>query len=544
VTGGRAIADWMVRHGLDHFFNVPGETFLSALEAVDDEPRIRLVTNRHESGASFAAEAFAKVAGRPAVCMATRGPGAANLSIGIQTAQYDATPLLALVGLAPSSSDDSEPFQSFDPKALFGSFAKAVQVVRHRETLVAHLEQAHATAVRGRPGSVVVGISADVLGATGPPEQPDRSVADPISGSCDVEAVMALVEGARRPCVIAATEAVRGTTAEQLARFVGALGLPVFGAWRRYSAFDNAHPCFVGPLGLGGSSEVADAVRSADVVLCLGFAVEEITARAAGFDRPEVTVVQVARASDGARARHVGRGKLIELAVEPSTAVHALSTWVERNPERAEELRDRHEPVTESLVARLRPRDPPAPREGPVDLAHFMQRLDAALPKTAIVTSDAGNFAQWLLRYVRFGQERAFLGPLNGAMGYGLPAAVGAGLAAPDRPVCCVAGDGGLLMTAGEMETADRLGLAVLAVVVNNRAYGTIRARQHELDPTRLPGTRLGDVDFAALARSMRWSAWRVERDTDVQPVLDEATAAGGCRLIEVLVEENPLALV
>jgi acetolactate synthase-1/2/3 large subunit len=544
-VGGQTVADWMVHHGIDHFFNVPGETFLSVLAAVDEEPRIRLVTNRHEAGASFAAEAFGKVAGRPAVCMATRGPGAANLSIGIQTAHYDSTPLIALVGLAPSPTEDSEAFQSFDPRSLFGSFAKAVQVVRHRQTLGAQLDQAHATAVDGRPGPVVVGISADVLEERGPRDdpRPARDVgAD--AGSWQADQLMEMVAGAERPCLLAATDAVRGGVADDLAAFVSAVGLPVFGAWRRYSAFDNAHPCFAGSLGLGGSPEVAEAIRSADLVLCVGFAVEEITARAAGFDRPGVTVVQLAAAADPPRARHVGRGRLVEVAVRPEVAARGLREWAGRNPSSAEELACRHRPDTQRLVEPLAPDgQPPQPRTGAVDLARAMQLLDSWLPSTAIVASDAGNFAQWLLRYIRFGGERVFLGPLNGAMGYGLPAAVGATLAAPERLACCIAGDGGLLMTAAEMETARRLELDLVAVVINNSVYGTIRAKQRDADPSRLPGTALGRVDFPALSRAMGWTAWSVARDEELAAVLDEASAAQGCRLIELIVAESPLAL-
>jgi acetolactate synthase-1/2/3 large subunit len=178
-----------------------------------------------------------------------------------------------------------------------------------------------------------------------------------------------------------------------------------------------------------------------------------------------------------------------------------------------------------------------------VHLDFFISRMNELVQPDAIVTSDAGNFAQWLLRYFRFDKSRAYAGPLNGAMGYGLPAAIGANLAAPGRPAWCVAGDGGLLMTIGEMETATRLGVNATVVIVNNEAYGTIRARQFAEYPDRLTGTDLGPVDFARAAASMGWSSRRVHNDAEVDAALVEACGDPGRRLIEVLVDRVPLGL-
>jgi acetolactate synthase-1/2/3 large subunit len=174
LNRGDAVADWMVRHDIDHFFTVPGESFFSVIDAVDRRPEIRLVTARHEAGAAFAAEGYGKVLGRPAVAMATRGPGAANLAIGIQTAHYDSTPMLALVATASRHLDGAGAFQAFEPSQLFGSIAKDVQSVRSRDSLVGHLEQAHFAATAGRPGPVVVAIASDILAAEVPEDDVGR----------------------------------------------------------------------------------------------------------------------------------------------------------------------------------------------------------------------------------------------------------------------------------------------------------------------------------------------------------------------------------
>jgi acetolactate synthase-1/2/3 large subunit len=158
VQGGAAVVEVLRAFGVTQFFNVPGESFLPVLEALRTETSIHVVTNRHEAGASFAAEGFGKMSGRPAVCMGTRGPGAANLSIGIQTAQYDSTPLLALIGLVPTGVQGSQAFQEFDPLSMFGSIAKRSLIAASRGSLEATIAQALTEATTGRPGPVVVGI--------------------------------------------------------------------------------------------------------------------------------------------------------------------------------------------------------------------------------------------------------------------------------------------------------------------------------------------------------------------------------------------------
>ncbi|MGI8609067.1 MAG: thiamine pyrophosphate-binding protein [Candidatus Dormibacteria bacterium] len=539
-NGGSIVVDWMRESGLSHFFNVPGESFLPVLDALRDEPAIRLITNRHESGASFAADAFAKISGRPAVCMATRGPGASNLSIGVQTAHYDSTPMIALVGMVPTQMRDSRAFQEFDPASLFGSISKAVRRVDSVAQLPDVLAESLSIAKSGRPGPVVVGLPADVLYADavrGP--GPPLATPDPMEN--EVGLVIDLLAAAERSVVIAATEAVRGDTASALARFAELTGLPVFSAWRRYSAFDNRHANFAGSLGLGASVGLGAALASADLVVCVGF-LEQITAQQAGLGRAGQTVVQLVPERDETLPRHLGEARCIQIVGDPARAAANLAAWASANASAAAALRRRHADST-AATARLGRGPAGEPRSGRVHLDHFMSRMNAIVEPNAIVTSDAGNFAQWLLRYFRFDESRSYAGPLNGAMGYGLPGAIGSRLAAPDRPVWCVAGDGGLLMTIGELETATRHDLDATVVVVNNEAYGTIRARQFAENPSRLTGTDLGPVDFAGLATSMGWKSRRVSSDAEVDEALAEARDEPGRRLIEVLVEPMPLSV-
>jgi acetolactate synthase-1/2/3 large subunit len=544
MNGGQIIIDWMRERGLTHFFHVPGESFLPVLDALRDEPGITIVTARHESGASFSAEGFAKVAGRPAVCMATRGPGASNLSIGVQTAFYDSTPMIALLGLIPTPMNGSRAFQEFDPTSMYASISKQVLVVNRVESLAEVLDQALVSATSGRPGPVVIGLPADILGGQAPAPQWPRQEAILPPPTWDPSGVIEVIKAAKRPAILSATEAVRGEAADRIGAFAEATGLPVFGAWRRFSAFSAEHPNFVGALGLGAQAYVADALSESDLVLSFGFGLEQVTFQSGKLTSGKgLSVIQFAPAVDAPAGRHAGSAKITQVALAPEVAAKALADWAVRNQSDAADLAGRHGARTRELHGRVASAPVPAAKDGELDLDRAFQVLNGSLGPDDVVTSDAGNFAQWLLRYVRLTQRKVFVAPVNGAMGYGLPSAVGAALAHGKGTVWCIAGDGGFLMTAGEMETASRLGLDIVAIVTNNSRYGTIRARQEGEFPGRQSGTDLGAVDFAAAARALGWQGWRATTDAEVDQAIASARAASGCRLVELVAPSSALSL-
>jgi acetolactate synthase-1/2/3 large subunit len=550
TSGGHRLARWLSDRGISHFFDVPGESFLPVLDGLLDARDILVATTRHESSAAFAAEAYAKATGRPAVCMATRGPGASNLSIGVQTAFHDGTPLLALIGLVPRIATGSSAFQEFDPTQLYNSIAKRVFVVTDRAALCGVLDQALDIATAGRPGPVVVGLPSDVLEEDGDDDPPSPGGTPALTRMqwdrhWDPAELFELLSGARRPALLAATAPVRAEAANSLATFATRTGIPVYGAWRRFSAIDNAHPGYVGSIGLGARHSVIESLQDADVILVVGPGLDQITCDVGRLNRSGLTIVQISETVESAAVRHLGKARILGIELDPDEGARELCRFTEAHPEAARALHSRHAGSTAQLVASLRNEALVSAVPGRAQVSYLMQELNKWLPDDAVVTSDAGNFAQWLLRHVQFGGRRVFLGALNGAMGYGLPAAIGASLALPGAPVYCIAGDGGFLMTAGEMETAVRLGLNIAAVVVDNEVYGTIRAKQASTYPGRLLGTGLGPVDFAGLAKSLGWRAARADDDKEVPDALQELVRpASGCRLLHVRVDAEPLSAV
>jgi acetolactate synthase-1/2/3 large subunit len=535
-NGGKVVVDWMSSRGLDAFFHVPGESFLPVLDALLDTTSVHVVTVRHEAGAAFAAEAYGKLTGRPAVCMGTRGPGASNLSIGVQTAHYDSTPMLVFLGLVPRRLQGAGGFQEIDPVSMFASIAKDVHVVNTAEALVPVLDQALATAIAGRPGPVVVGFPADLLSATVCGTLPQTTATGIVTGEFDPVPLLARLRGARRPAILVATAAVRGPAATALEDLASRTGTPVYCAWRRFSSFDNSHANFAGSLGLGASAEVTGNLAHADLILSFGFGVDQVTCDVAGLGRTDAHVIQFATEADPRLARYLPAGHFEQIVTDPTRAARVLAEAV------GDTFSHKHRempptamrPATSSLAAR--------PTTGALRMEHVMSRLNELIPGNAIVTSDAGNFAQWMLRHVKFGQDRVFLGALNGAMGYGLPSGIGASVAMPEPPCWVLAGDGGYAMLEAEMETANRLGQSIVACVFDNGLYGTIRARQEEAFPGRAFGTSTGRIDFAAAARAHGWLGWTVEKEADIDAAVNDVLAAPGCRLVHFLVEKFPLA--
>lgn len=549
--GGEAIAEWMRGSGITAFFNVPGESFLPVLAAVEDAG-FTAVTNRHESGAGFAAEAYGKLTRRPAVCMATRGPGSANLSIGVQTAHYDGTPLLALLGQVPSAHLEDRAFQGVDLTQFFSPIAKYATTVRRRSALLPALEHAHASAIRPRMGPAVVALPEDVL---------DVEVADTASGDFirrsdydtgDVHSLLTAIRGARRPAFISALPAVRGQAAADLATVGEQLGVPIFSAWRRWSSVDPDSPAFCGCLGLGSSPWIGQTLAASDLIVGFGLADEEITLSSLCRNPDQAReIVVVDRRVDAQTAPpplpEASRLRLCNQDAGEVLAQLAAScrervdtTPPERTLEAVREhyrsLRQQH--VDSAETALMRSAD-----DANVDMDAWALTLDRMAPDDAIVVSDAGNFSQWLVKHVSFRNGRVYLGPVNGAMGYGLPGAIGASVARPESSIWAICGDGGLAMTLGDLETVARLNSNVAVVVVNNGVFGSIKAHQEgRYGIGHSQASDLGPIDFARVAEGFGWTALTVERSDDLGDAFASIAQSTGPRLLQVLPSLRPLS--
>ena len=493
---GRVLIEQLEAQGVDTVFCVPGESYLAALDGLHDSNRIRTVVCRQEGGAAIMADAHARMTGRPGVAFVTRGPGATNASIGVHIAQQDSIPMVLFVGLPGRDFEDREAFQEFDLRAVFGSLAKWAEVVSDASRLPEYVSRAFHIAASGRPGPVVLGLPEDLLAA--PLDAPAVRVSRPAESApvaADIAELIGLLSKAERPLVILGgpgwSTGIK-TRFEDLAR---KLDLPVACAFRCQDYFDNRHPCYAGHVGIGPDGVLAEAIRTADVLLTIGARLGEMTT--SGYTLVEVPEPKQKLVHVHPSADELGRVYRAELPICASAGavVDALAACeIPRNVAWAGR--------TARLHAAYQAFRRPEPTPGALKMEQVIDNLEDMLPDDAIVANGAGNYAAFLNRYYVYKQFRTQLAPTCGAMGYGLPAAIAAKLAQPERTVVAVAGDGCFLMNGQELATAVQYGANVIVLVANNGMYGTIRMHQERNYPGRVMATSLVNPDFAALARS------------------------------------------
>ena len=524
---GHLAVEVLARAGVRRFYTVPGESFLEVLDAAERHPETSLVSTRHESGASFMAEADAKVTGRPAVAMATRGVGASNLAIGVHTAMQDSTPMVVLLGQVETDYLGREAFQEVDLAAFYAPITKLAATVHRADRLPEFVARAVRVATSGRPGPVMLALPADILGEEIEYDEPrlsrgrPRSTPDPE----DVEDVARRLVAAKRPVVIAGGGARHSRDA--LVRFAEAFGAGVFAAFRRQDVFPNGHPQFLGHLTLATRPEILKPLEEADLVVVVGCRLGEVTTQTYSLPRGDQAVIQVDAGPD-----EVGATVPVEIGIVSDVGA-ALEAFTRRAPKAIE--RD----WTAAHGAYLRFSEVPESRsEAGIDPAEVVGALERVLPEDAVLANDAGNFSVFLHRYWRHEHPRTQVAAANGAMGYGVPGAVGAKLADPGREVVALCGDGGFLMTGQEIETAVRHGVGITAVVFRNGMHGTIAMHQAR-DVGRTAGAEIGPVDLAGFARSLGATGYSVTEPGDLEAALREAVADEGVSLVDVVTDAD-----
>ena len=538
VTVGAALAQTLARAGVKIAFTVPGESVLGLIDGLAAN-RIRVVATRHEGSAAFMAGAVAQLTGRPAVCIGTRGPGAANLAIGLHAARADSAPVIAIVGQVRREVQGREAFQEMDVVRAFEPIVKWAAELKDAAGAPALIERAVATATRGRPGPVLIGVPADLMdaalpaGANGRGQLPPEHHPEPDPAL--VRKVLHLLADAQRPLILAGAGVLRARSTDALVRFAETMRVPIVSSWRRGDLFPNDNPLYLGMAGLGAPGTVLARLQEADALLVLGCRLGEITSygyripgsetrwaqvdvepHAVPSHRPEIVL-----ASDAATFLRAAQRILIKAAFDAASID-------ERTKGNAAD-RAMYEAASVVDVDRW---DGPGVHPGRV-----VATLARLLPPDAIITTDAGDFGTWAARGFRFHRPGTFLGSSAGPMGYGLPAAIGATLARPGRLGVALAGDGGFAMTMADLETAVRERAHVLAIVFDNGRYGMIWRHQQERGAGAGVATNLGPVDFAAVAEACGALGISVRSDDELEPALRRALEAGRPALLHLALD-------
>ena len=527
MNGGELVMECLLAQGGRIGFGVPGESYLAVLDAMHDRD-FRFVNARHEGGAAFMAEAWAKLTGEVGICFVTRGPGATNAAIGVHSAMQSSTPMILFVGQVGTDMKGREAFQELDYRAVFGTMAKWAVEIEDADRIPEIIARAYSVATRGRPGPVVIALPEDILSAvTDAKPAPAIAHVEPAPAAEDIAAITSMLEKAKRPILLAGGSGWSETSKRDLKALAERLDLPVVVSFRRQDLMDNTSPCYAGDAGVGMTAATAKLMREADVILTINARFGEMTTDGYTLLRvpsPEQTLIH-AHASDG----ELGKIYAANLSIHagPNRMIAALngmnlSDNAERSAWRAQ--------AREGVEAIRNTRNQPSP----VDMVEVCAHLRDVLPSDAILTNGAGNFAVWPSRHIPVGGQRNLLAPQSGAMGYGVPAAIAASIEAPERRVICFAGDGDFQMTGMELATAAQEGATPIFLVLDNGTYGTIRMHQERTFPRRVSGTDLQNPDFAALAQSCGLFGRRVSRTEDFAEAFADACASGTAALLHL----------
>jgi acetolactate synthase I/II/III large subunit len=523
--GGHVLADALVAQGITHAFCVPGESFLDVLDGLYEvRDRVHLVTCRIEAGVVHGAEAIGKLTGRPAAAFVTRGPGACQGSIGVHVAHQDSTPLLLFVGQIPFSETDRETFQEVDYRRMFAPLAKWVTQIDDAARIPEIVAHAVDVATSGRPGPVVIAISEEMQKTiVDVPDIGPSAVARPAPDAQALAQMHALIAHSRRPLAILGGHFSPAAQA-QLRDFFTAADIPVTVGFRRQSLYDATLDTYAGDVGIGADPALLAKVKEADLILAFGTRLgEAVTQGYTLFEPTGTPIVHVY--PDASEIGRVYR-PLLGIACDMQAFAASLASLPKIAPAWSDWTRELRRLRLAGLEVPDYPREP--------NVAACLRELEALLEPDAVMTVDAGNFATWPTRFMQVGAKQDFIGPLNGAMGYAVPAAVGAKIAFPHRQVVAFVGDGGFLMTGQEIATAFHHGVAPIVLVFNNQMYGTVRMYQERQFPGRVSGTALTNPDFARFIEAFGGHGEVVTKTEEFAPAFTRAVASGKPAVIEV----------
>ncbi|MFC3550269.1 acetolactate synthase 2 catalytic subunit [Lysobacter cavernae] len=541
MNGARWLVQALAAEGVDTLFGYPGGAimpFYDALHgAATGEHALKHVLVRHEQGAAFAANGYARASGQVGVCVATSGPGATNLVTGIADAMLDSVPMVVITGQVSTALMGTDAFQELDVFGMMMPIVKHSFLVRRVDDLPNVVAEAFRIARSGRPGPVLIDLPKDVqigdashLPAHAP--RPVDEASRPIDAS--LHAALALISQAQKPVVYGGGGIALGDAVQAFRTFVDATQIPTVLTLRGLGALPSEHPLNLGMLGMHGSRAANLAVQEADLLIVVGARFDDrATGKLAEF-APNARVVHMdLDTCEIGKLRHADAGVRGDLP----TTLTALTLPC------AAHLHGRNGAARRSWRAtcQQRARDHAARYDAPGDTVFapaLLKRLSELAPQ-AVVACDVGQHQMWVAQHWRFNDPRQHLtsGAL-GAMGFGLPAAIGAQLQQADAQVVCVSGDGSFLMNVQELATLRRYGLPVKIVLLDNQALGMVRQWQELFFDKRYSEIDLSDnPDFVAVAQAFGIQALHVDRRDQVEDALQALLAADGPALLHVAID-------
>ena len=535
LKGSEIVCESLLREGVDVVFGYPGGAILPFYDALWSYPQLRHILVRHEQAAAHAADGYSRVTGKVGVCVATSGPGATNLVTGIMGAKADSVPMVAITGQVARSSLGSEAFQECDICSIAASTTKKTYMVMSAADLADTVREAFYIAQEGRPGPVLIDIPRDVQLELA--EAEFLEVTAPKTPEVSEEAMERLKEAARlineaeRPLIISGHGVMTSGATKELLSLAERSGIPVITTLLGLGSFPGGHPLSMGMLGMHGMYWSNLSVDQADLIVGVGMRFDDrVTGKVDTF-APHARIIHM-----DIDATQIGRNVPVEVPVvgDAKALLHQLAPMVTNTPR----------PEWMQFIENLKQNHPSLsiPSSDVLQAQQVLSALDIVFqedPETTVVTG-VGQHQMWAAQFLSFNHENTFISSGGlGAMGFEIPAALGAQVGKPNAPVWSVAGDGGFQMTNQELMTLAEEKLPVKIALINNGYLGMVRQWQEMYFENHLKAVPIRGPDFVMLAESYGVSAVRVTEQEDVLPALRQAQAHDGPFLIEFVVDSN-----
>ena len=538
MEAGAALVNTIINAGIDTAFTVPGESFLAVLEALrSNQNRIRLVSVRQEGGGSLAAHGYAQVKRKPAAVFVSRGPGATNASIGLHAAHQDSIPMVMFLGQVRSHMKGRESFQEIDPKTSFSSMSKAVLEPNSPQEMIKMTRQAIEISQSGRPGPVVVVMPRD-FGEAEVDENIETKPYEREQVLSDQKPLNELIDGLNKSVkpILLVGELARGENVRDLlVKLSDKLEAPVISAYRCQDAVENHHPCYAGHLEINPVNYQDKLFRESDFIVVLGSRLDGITSR-------EETLVK-----EDDKWAHIHPDNIVlqrfnaDISVQ-SDVVPLLTDIMDRIEQKDNKdnvwRSEAHDDYLNFSTAGT------YPVNGSVDLSYVAKTTRELLPSKSIVLTDGGSYARWIHRFFKFDAPLTQGGTASGAMGGGVPGAIGAYLASnDDRIIVAFVGDGGFMMSGQELSTAVREQIPIKIIVCDNNVHGSIlKGQADKYGSENAFGTIMESPDFAQIGRAYGAKAWTVKTTEEWQPAFEEALSHDGPALIHLIFDAKDIA--
>ena len=540
TTGSQLLLELLIEQGVDTLFGYPGGAIMPVYDALYDyRDRLRHILVRHEQGATHAAEGYARVTGKCGVCLATSGPGATNLVTGIADAMLDSIPLVCITGQVSKAFLGTDAFQETDIIGITIPITKWSYQVTSAEELRKVIPMAFAVARSGRPGPVLIDITKNAQFERISWDPQERSLAPTLTcrqlvDLSGLRSAATLINSANKPLILAGHGVLIAGAQHELVQLAEKTDTPVASTLLGLSAIPTSHPLYVGMLGMHGNYAPNILTNCADVIIAIGMRFDDrVTGKLSEY------------------ARHA---KIIHIDIDPAElnknvaidvglvadAREALANLLPLVEKRSHDLW-RHE-FSECLMKECEAviDSDLAPREGKPRMSRVVHELSNVSRGDAIVVADVGQHQMATARYYRFVHPNSFItsGGL-GTMGFGVPAGMGAAVAAPDRNVLVVVGDGGFQMTVQELGTIRQQNLAVKIVILNNNFLGMVRQWQQLFFEKRYSFVEMDNPNFQKIAEAYDIPSQRVDNSAALHDAIVQMWRTPGPYLLEVCVERE-----